>query len=69
MLAIPTEGNADGKEAVDNLGEHLLHLGVGDVGLVQGVVGHSVRVVVPQREHLVLQADEVDVLVVNLFYL
>ena len=51
------------------LREHLLHACVRDGGRVEGVEGDGGALLVPQHEHLVLQADEVDVLVVQLLNL
>ena len=48
-----------------NLAEHVFHVRVRDAGLVEGVEGEGRAVLVPKGEHLVLQADEVDVLVVE----
>ena len=37
-----------------------LHVGVCDVGRVEGVIGDEGALLVPQHEHLLLQADDVD---------
>ena len=60
------ESDADREEAIDDLREHLLHARVRDGGHVEGSVGDGGALLVPQHKHLVLQADEVDVLVEQL---
>ena len=56
-------------ETTTDLREHFLHPLVGDGRRVQRVVGEGGALLVPQHEHLVLQADEVDVLVEQLLNL
>ena len=57
---VPLDGNVDRHEDA-----HVVHAGDRDGGRVEGVVGDG-ALLVPQHEHLVLQADEVDVLVEQL---
>ena len=54
-------GGAEGDAAVDKRREHLLHAGVRDRGRVEGVEGDGGELLVPQHEHLFLQANEFEV--------
>ena len=54
---------------VSYLVEHGLHVGIRHAGLVEGVEGEGGTVLVSQRKHLVLQANEVDILVVQFLHL